>query len=97
MSYEEATRLVALAHVNGGTVTARQVEADAPLSATVQIVSAAARGLGGKRTCSPTTKMPTLHRPGLLRVEAAMSDRSVYREHRNRDPSSLAWVSRRER
>ncbi len=49
MSYEEATeRLVALARLGGGTVTASQVEADAALSANREIVSAAARALGGK-------------------------------------------------
>jgi hypothetical protein len=48
MGYPDAlARLVALARLNGNTVTAAQVEADAALSANREIVSAAARALAG--------------------------------------------------
>jgi hypothetical protein len=48
MTFDEATtRLFALARAHGGTVTAQQVEADDELSANRDVVSAAARALGG--------------------------------------------------
>ena len=48
MNFEQAaSRLVAMARQNHGTVTAAQVEADAGLAEDRQLVSAAARALAG--------------------------------------------------
>jgi hypothetical protein len=48
MTFDQATtRLIALARANGGTVTARQVEADEELSSDRDLVCAAARALAG--------------------------------------------------